>query len=217
MTLHGAPFPRPGGLEITERALRFCRFPSRSRLADIGCGRGETIRHILKNHDFHILGIDKDEALIGELLSEDESFPVMTGDALRLPFPDDGLDGLLYECSFSKMESPSGVLEEAFRVLKGGGFLIVSDFYAAREERTFSGILGRVERKEALIARMEKAGFALDFFEDFSAGLPGLWGQMVLDNGLERLRELIGVGGPLCDVRCRYGLFVGRKPEADAL
>lgn len=216
MTPLRVPFPRPGGLKITERALEFCRFPPRSRLADIGCGQGDTVRHLRTNCEMDVVGIDRDEALIREVLSGEE-LPLLWGDALCLPFEEGTLDGLLFECSFSKVDSAAKALEEARRVLRPGGYLIISGFYSLSEE--ISGtVIGRVERKETLISLMEGHGFDPRLFEDFSGDLRDFWAQLVFDHGLEFACTLFGAEERCVrDIGCGYGLFIGQRQGADDL
>ena len=39
---------RPGGLELTGRAVTLCDFPSDARLLDVGCGMGSTVEYLAK-------------------------------------------------------------------------------------------------------------------------------------------------------------------------
>jgi hypothetical protein len=40
------PCIKPGGPNLTERALEICSLPPGSRVADIGCGASETLEHL---------------------------------------------------------------------------------------------------------------------------------------------------------------------------
>jgi len=50
---------RPGGFEITEKAINFCKFPNNAKILDIGCGLGTTVDYLVQNHLFDAYGIDK--------------------------------------------------------------------------------------------------------------------------------------------------------------
>jgi ubiquinone/menaquinone biosynthesis C-methylase UbiE len=57
---------------------------------------------------------------------ENVSFEV--GDATALPLPDDSLDGAITRFSLHHIPAPIRVLEEMRRVVKPGGYVVVSDF-----------------------------------------------------------------------------------------
>lgn len=201
-------FPRPGGTIITEKAMLHCCFGQNAKLADIGCGSGESVRFIKKTFGYEVTGIDKNI----EIIEGGENKSLLCGDALSLPFRDGELDGILYECSFSKMDEPEKVLSEAHRVLKKEGWIIISDFYALETETVFSGILGRVEKKGSFFSKLQSAGFVLDVFEDHTDRMRILWGQLIFDYGEEHLCSILNTDKKtLSTVKCGYGLFIARK------
>jgi len=55
---------RPGGSLLTRRALEFCRLPEGSRVADIGCGAGETLEHLEGAAVYRPVGLDYSQALL---------------------------------------------------------------------------------------------------------------------------------------------------------
>ena len=162
---------RPGGLALTEQGLLQCGFHKGASLADIGCGNGLTVEYLLQK-GFNAFGLDLHA-----------SPPYLCGDANQLPFSDHSLDGLLYECSFSKMSSPEQVLAEAKRVLTVHGKLLLSDFYARGVSADFQGLLGRVERADEIQQRFRKAGFRLMYWADASQDVLQTFGQLILNHG----------------------------------
>lgn len=207
---------RPGGYEITNRAISFCQFHKGDRLLDIGCGKGGTVRHLRQKWGVNVTGIDVDSEAIKlgrEHFQETENLELLVvGNSKELPFQREELDGILYECSFSKMEEADQALEEGSRVLKSGGYLILSDFYAKGTPHVFSGLLGRMETKEELLRRIEKSSFQIMLFEDYSTEMKTMLGQMLLDHGCEAFYKSIG-GGPegIKRVKPGYCLIIGRK------
>ena len=104
------------------------------RVVDVGCGEGATIGYLRELHPgWEVSGIDADPAFCAAGMTE-------TGRAESLPFPDGSIDVILMECSLSKTEQPERAAAEAFRVLKTGGWLLISDMYARRREILFEQI-----------------------------------------------------------------------------
>lgn len=199
-----ARIPSPGGLELMKRALSLCAFPPGARLLDAGCGAGEFVAWVNANSAFSMVGIDNDPAILEEPLRAGGA--LCCADILALPFGKGYFDGIFLGCSLSKVEEPEAALAECRRALKAGGRLAVADFYAPEEERFFSGVMGRVEREEKIISRIEKSGFAPLLFEDHTREMRELWGQLIFDFGKEALDAQLGFDGRPC--RCGYGLFI---------
>ncbi|HWQ30409.1 MAG TPA: methyltransferase domain-containing protein [Negativicutes bacterium] len=199
---------RPGGYKITERALEFCDFPKDAKLADIGCGLGATVRHIRQNHGYDICGLEKDRNAVKLAGTQF----VNVGDATELPFDSGELDGLLFECSLSKMDNPELVLIQCQRVLKPGGYLIISDIYARGLSATLSGLLGRVETKEELMNKLKANGFVIELFEDYSKDLQAMWGQLIFEYGAKALCENLEADREdLKKIKCGYCLIIAKK------
>jgi len=99
-------------------------------IADVGCGRGMTVRWLRTQGYRNVWGIDRE---IGSFLpiQKENSEGLVLGDAYALPFEDSSMDVLLYECSLSIMDNPNQALREACRVLRTGGVLLISDFLLA--------------------------------------------------------------------------------------
>ena len=203
------PVLRPGGFALTDRALAFCAFPPGARILDLGCGRGATVRHARRVHHLDAWGVDPDPARIAGRAH------LLRARAEHLPFPADSVAGVLLECSLSVMDDPEAVLAECRRVLKPGGRLVLSDVYARGQAARLRGCLGRVDRKETLVARLSAQGFGLELFEDCSEHLRVLWAQQVFEKGLAALCAELGADRDgLGAVDCGYCLLVARREGA---
>lgn len=204
----------PGGLKIIDAVLSFCNFSANAKIIDVGCGNGRTVRYLRRKHALDAWGLDKNEQIISLAKEMGESPCFLTADAKVLPFEDANVHGIFFQCSLSKMEEPDSILKEAFRVLKPKGFIAVSDFYARTKEALPSGVFGRMEKIEKQTGRMEISGFSIRLTRDYSDELETMWGQMILDHGLDRLRSTLKIDGKSFS-RARYGycLMIGQKPE----
>lgn len=193
---------KPGGLELTARAAEFCAFGPDSRLPDVAAGGGETVRFLRERFGCQAAGLDSDPAR--------RSPDVAPGRAEKLPFPDGAFDGVFIECALSQMEQPGPVLSECARVLRAGGFLVLSDLYARTDGDALTP-LGRLDSREGLENRLERAGLEAVLFEDHTAALASLWaGAVMAGRSCEALRALRGLGWP-AGVRCGYCLCIARK------
>ena len=197
---------RPGGFLITERGLELCALSPGARLLDVGCGKGETVDHLRREHGFESYGVDQDpESVRGR-----RDLACARGE--HLPWADGTMDGVLMECSLSVMEEPDRVLAECHRVLAPVGRLLLSDVYARGQGARLQGCLGRVETRAALVARMEARGFVVAHFEDVSRHLKALWGQWILEHGSAALCAELGADHQrLKAIDCGYALLVARK------
>ncbi len=181
---------RPGGVELTERALAYCRFPVNSRILDVGCGTGVTLDRLIHRHEFSAIGIDASGAILGQSRAENPTLPLVRAIGDSLPFPDACADAIIAECSLSVMVDPYNALTEFHRVLKDGARLILTDVYArnpAGVERLARMpveccLRGAVSRDE-LMERLTNSGFTIELWEDHSDQLTKFAVSVVLSYG----------------------------------
>jgi arsenite methyltransferase len=205
---------RPGGFSITDRALQFCNFKQDAKLVDVGCGLGATVQYVKQKYGLEICGIDKDQEILMHSEAYKESELLLAADAEKLPFHDGEFDGVLFECSLSKMGNSDLVLAECARVLNSQGYLIISDFYARGEPAKLSGLLGRVDTKETLIKQLEQKHFSVVLFEDYTNSLQSMWGQMIFEYGMDALYENLCTDGiKMNAIKCGYCLIVAKIME----
>jgi SAM-dependent methyltransferase len=99
---------------------------------ETACGPGLIARAIAPRVG-SVVGVDLTPAMVEKARAEaaaaavdNVSFEV--GDATALPLDDDSLDGAITRFSLHHIPAPIRVLEEMARVVKPGGYVIVSDF-----------------------------------------------------------------------------------------
>ena len=173
------PLSHPGGLALTRRALALAGLREGSRLIEIGCGAGESLR-LAQSMGYRAVGVDprKQEHALDDRL-------ILQATAEALPFAVASADAVLSECVLSIIKQPELVIEECARVLAPGGLLIVCDLYARNpsaiaEVRKLAGscIAGLLVRQE-LEAELAAAGFSVAYWEDHSRELnefvAGVW------------------------------------------
>ena len=162
---------KPGGLELTARAAELCGFGPGSRLLDVAAGNGGTVRFLRERFACQVSGLDSDPVR--------QCPEVALGRAEELPFPDRAFDGVLIECALSQIDRPEEVLGECARVLKPGGHLVLSDLYAGQGGGAATP-LGRLDSREEVEERLDRAGLEPVLFEDHTGLLTSLWASAMM-------------------------------------
>ena len=194
---------RPGGFELTQKAVEFCGFTRASNLIDVACGDGATMRQLQEKLGCSVVGVDSDPSRQGE--------NIVLGQAQDLPFPDGCADGVLIECGLSQMEQPDQVFAQCARVLRPGGKLIVSDLYARKGGACPDSPMGRLDDQDAIQTRLEEHGFTLLLFEDQSAALTQLWAQALMSGQGEELFQKMRSDPVMSKVKAGYYLCIAEK------
>ncbi len=186
-------FIRPGGMALTERALSLCAFPPGSRLLDVGCGTGTTVEHLNRRFGFFTAGVDPSLPMIAQGHARNSLLPLVRAAGESLPFPDAQWDGVFAECSLSLSRNPPMFLRECFRVLRGGGRLILNDVYVRNAEAipelralSMDCCLTGALSIEELTVKLRDCGFAFSTWEDHSAALKQFAAQLIFSQGSAR-------------------------------
>ena len=110
-----------------QKILALCETPDGGRVLDVGCGNGSLINAIRQKGKIDAYGIDISPKMIEECHSRYEGirFEVATGE--NIAFADDYFDAITICCVLHHLHSPQKFFEEAHRVLKHGGILIVGE------------------------------------------------------------------------------------------
>jgi demethylmenaquinone methyltransferase / 2-methoxy-6-polyprenyl-1,4-benzoquinol methylase len=105
------------------------------RLLDVAGGTGDISFRFLKRAGYgHATVLDLTEPMLvegrkrAEALEMVDSLDWVVGDAMKLPFPENSFDVYTISFGIRNVTSPQVALNEAFRVLKPGGRLMVLEF-----------------------------------------------------------------------------------------
>lgn len=183
----GGGLIRPGGLELTQRALALAALKPGARLLDIGCGTGAALRYLVERRGFRAVGIDPSMLLLSEGRAKNPGLALAGAAGTLLPFAERSMDAVLAECSLSLMSDVDKALGECFRVLDHDGVLLVHDVYARnpaglREVPLTSCLAGAVSQ-EKWTQRLEGSGFTLLFWEDHSRALKEFAARLIFEHG----------------------------------
>ena len=149
------------------------------RVLDAGCGSGRHLTEAFRSQGVQVVGIDREhEDLVkarnmmrcmqkeGE--GGDGAWGVFSADLTRLPFSDQSFDVVICSEVLEHIPDDSQAIDEIIRVLKRGESLVVSVprffpekicWMLSRSYRNEPGGHVRIYKKQALIRKLEKAGF----------------------------------------------------------
>ena len=165
----------PGGEAHTRRLLELASLPAGASVLDMGAGAGESLP-LLRSMGYAAAGIDLEPRGEG----------VARGDLLRTGFPDGSFDGVLSQCAFFVSGDVRSALREAYRLLRPGGKLLLSDVFFEEPAQL-----------------LREAGFAVLTAEDMTAAWREYW-----------LEALWRGDAPCCEIpkgQSSYWLVIGRK------
>jgi ubiquinone/menaquinone biosynthesis C-methylase UbiE len=186
---------RPGGLELTKKAIAVAELNPGALILDIGCGTGAALRYLVENCAFRAVGIDLSEVLLAEGRGLDPAATLVRASGMDLPFAGATVDAILAECSLSAMEDVEKALGECRRVLKQGCLLLLHDVYSRCPDSAaglrglpFKTCISGAVSREEWIERLETCGFAVTFWEDNSRALVEFTARLVFACGsLEKI------------------------------
>lgn len=166
----------------------------RCRVLDIGCGSG-CLCSSLNEAGFDCIGVDKNAD--GKLY--------VRGCAEKLPFDDESFDAVVMECTFSLCESSSA--KEVIRVLKKGGYFVLSDFFIDGEslQLTSCNTLRNVYSGTDIVGFF--SSLSLEMFEDRTEDMLSFAAEMLMSADDEKSKELLS----LAALKPKYAVWKFRK------
>lgn len=129
-------------------------------ILEVGVGTGLVLRHYPRTT--HVVGVDLSEPMLGKAKTKivDEGLGHIRGvaamDACRLGFPTHRFDAVTFPFVITLVPDPEGALDEAARVLRPGGEIVIASKLGADQ-----GLQARIE--DAVAPLVAKVGWSSDF------------------------------------------------------
>ena len=209
---------RPGGLELTQKALDKTELKAGDKVLDIGCGLGASLEYIREKYKAEVYGVDVQPLAVqraAERLGPDRVFCT---DAAKLPFESGSFHLALMECVLTLIPEPEKALQEALRVMTPGGCLAITSLTGKCE-----GSLCRQGRMELdqLRKSLEKLGAEIIFCSDETAMLRQFIAEMIfrfdsLENYIAQANQSLGGSILNCSVPIKgtgYALIIIKKAQ----
>ena len=112
---------------VHDAVLRELRELRPRHVLDVGCGTGlltTRMRHDLRGT--HVVGCDFSGGMLRQAAARAPRVPWVRGDAGRLPFADGSFDAITSTEAFHWFPDQDAALAEIFRVLVGGGHMLIA-------------------------------------------------------------------------------------------
>jgi ubiquinone/menaquinone biosynthesis C-methylase UbiE len=169
----GVTIAHPGGRTMTEKAINMLPISSGTRVAELGCGLGDTARWLASEKEAIVYGIDTHPLMIAKARQrhqedfDSKKLHFLHTDASSIPFPDYAMDGIIAESVLS-FTDVHAVLKECRRMLRPGGFFASLDLIAdpdfppedKKEYGSFYGMKNVLTKKE-WVTLLENYGFTV--------------------------------------------------------
>lgn len=149
--------------------------PGKTTVLDLGCGGGFDCFLAAKQvgNEGYVIGVDMtpemvDKARKNVAESKYVNIDIRLGEIENLPVADNFVDVIISNCVINLSPDKQRVFDEAFRVLKSGGRIAVSDVIASapipENVRTdlalHAGCIAGASTSDEVIAMLQKAGFS---------------------------------------------------------
>jgi SAM-dependent methyltransferase len=181
---------RPGGFQLTQKAIEICKLTSKDKILDLGCGRGATISYLYNNYSIKAVGIDPSEKLLNIAKANCDFADLVRGFGETLPFDNESFDCVIAECTLSLMDDLNETIQEVNRVLKKKGWFVITDVFSKNPDAlselegfSFHSCMRGLHDLDKLQQKIEKAGFKSVYLEDCSDLLKELLVSIVFTYG----------------------------------
>jgi len=160
---------RQASENLMERLLGF--LPKKGNtILDVACGKGATTRHLLKYYEpSRITGINISEKQLAKCRANAPGCRFLVMDATRLRFPDESFDTVICVEAALHFNTREQFVQEAFRVLRPRGHLLMSDILMRPGAESWEPLLHR-ENYVSDVAQYQsifrRTGFAPVVIED---------------------------------------------------
>lgn len=115
----------PGGIELTRVLGDLSRIGKESKVLDVACGIGTSVRFLQETYHCTCLGMDAGKPQLQHALKLSGTY--FQGDAEWIPVKMGSVDVVMIECALSTFHNQTASLDAIRMILRPGGILAISD------------------------------------------------------------------------------------------
>ncbi|MGB0269792.1 MAG: class I SAM-dependent methyltransferase [Bacteroidia bacterium] len=141
------------------RLIEYINEQSPKEVLDFGMGRGAWWKHIDENK-VSLTGIDTSDYMVNYAKSQYTNKHILLSKSNRLPLADSSFDMVVLAHVLSVVRDPTSVLDEAYRVLKPEGTLIIIN-HDSTKFKFMDGLLGMFSR----LVRVKLPFYIIDYID----------------------------------------------------
>jgi SAM-dependent methyltransferase len=194
------------------------RIRDRSRVIDIGCGRGATLDWLAKNTKYELHGTDADSSYALEAQKVCPMAKVIHADAEALPYADGAFDAAIVECVFSLSCDPTVIAGEISRIIRSDGVLLLSDLFLTTDayvdgfayQTCKNALTNNMYTKQVIEGFFIGSGFAVIEFMDCTDDLRSMFAHMIMDGSADVYLDA-DTRKNLRQMKAGYGIWVFKK------
>jgi arsenite methyltransferase len=174
----------PGGLRLTNRAVRLAALKADMHVADIGCGTGVTAAFLTDKYKLTVVGLEISGALIDIGLKNNPGLHLIRWNCETFPFEDESLDAIFFECTLSVIGNIQSVLSQCAKALKAAGAIIISDVCSRQSDSEKIKTAKNTPPTSVMMQEMlSRSGFDVVLAEDHTPALRTFLAQLREQNG----------------------------------
>lgn len=132
---------RRAGIRLNELMVEYSGINADSRVLDVGCGNGTTATWICQTTGAEVTGIDLSGVRIANAVASIEKVPELAdrlafekASATDLPYPEGKFTHVWSQATIYHVPDKVKVIQEAYRVLEKGGYMIFDDLIKPKQE-----------------------------------------------------------------------------------
>lgn len=179
---------RPGGLALTTELLDLTGLAPNSRVLDIGCGPGYSLKLMAEVFALLPTGLDPSPAMCKQARRNAPGVTLLEAQATAIPCPAGNFAGILCECVLSLTGNMAKSLKEMHRVLQPGGILILTDIFCRQAGwrpnlPELKSCVSQAAPLALILNALQQTGFIVRLLQDRTDLLKQLAGQIIFAHG----------------------------------
>lgn len=180
---------RPGGLELTRNLIHLSGLQVGASILEVASGTGTT-QQFLRQNGYKALGLDLSHQMLEFSRPGNPDLTCLQARGEQIPLASASQDAVLIECAFGLAGDAPDLLQEFKRVLRSGGWLLVTDIYLrevsdprAVECLASTTCLAGTKQERAIRESMEQSGFVVQHWQDQTPLLKQWLARMIFKLG----------------------------------